>query len=174
MSLRRSSVSGGIGTRTTLPSLVGFSPRSEVRMALSISGTAPGSHGAITIDHRLGHRERPELVHRHRRAVIIDANVVEQRDVRAARAHAGKLLAEILDGLFHPRAGLRHRFLAVGNCAHRVRVPAIHSAVTVDPTFSPITTRLMFPGRFILKMTIGMRLSMHSEMAVESITARPF
>ena len=33
----------------TLPSFVGFRPRSAVRMALSISGTALGSHGAITI-----------------------------------------------------------------------------------------------------------------------------
>ena len=49
MSLRRSSVSVGIGTRTTLPSFVGFSPRSDVRIALSISGTTLGSHGEITI-----------------------------------------------------------------------------------------------------------------------------
>jgi hypothetical protein len=38
----------GIGTRTTLPSFVGFRPRSLARMALSISATAPGSHGEIT------------------------------------------------------------------------------------------------------------------------------
>src|SRR5712664_50131 len=48
MSFRRSSVGDGMGTRTTLPSFVGFSPRSEVRMALSISGTTLGSHGEIT------------------------------------------------------------------------------------------------------------------------------
>ncbi len=70
-------------------------------------------------------------------------------------------------------ARLRHRFLAVGNCAHRFELP-FYSAVTVEPTFSPITARRMFPGMFILKMMIGIRLSMHSEMAVESMTARPF
>src|SRR5229473_3611832 len=48
ISLRRSSVGAGIGTRTTLPSLVGFSPRSEARIALSISPTTLGSHGEIT------------------------------------------------------------------------------------------------------------------------------
>ncbi len=50
----------------------------------------------------------------------------------------------------------------------------LHAAVTVEPTASPITTRRIFPGTFILKMMIGILLSMHSEMAVESITARPF
>ena len=105
--------------------------------------------------------------------MIIDANVVEQRHVRAAGAHAGKFLAEIFDGFFHARAGLRHRVFAVGNRGHRFGAP-VQSAVTVDPTFSPITTRRIFPGPFILKMMIGMRLSMHSEMAVESMTVRPF
>ena len=43
-------------------------------------------------------------------------------------------------------------------------------AVTVVPTASPITTRRMLPGVFRLKTTIGSLLSMHSEIAVASIT----
>ena len=41
MSLRRSSVSGGIGIRTTLPSLDGVSPRSDFWIAFSIAEMAP-------------------------------------------------------------------------------------------------------------------------------------
>jgi hypothetical protein len=36
-SLRRSSVSAGIGTRTESPTVRGFSPRSESRMAFSMT-----------------------------------------------------------------------------------------------------------------------------------------
>ena len=45
-SLRRSSVSSGSTTRRVLPSLVGFTPRSESRMAFSIAAIAPMSYGA--------------------------------------------------------------------------------------------------------------------------------
>ena len=48
------------------------------------------------------------------------------------------------------------------------------NAVTVEPTRSPTTTRFKFPGTFILKTTIGILLSMQSEIAVESITESPF
>src|SRR5712671_2447518 len=46
----------------------------------------------------------------------------------------------------------------------------LYAGVTVDPTRSPSTTRLIFPCLFMLNTTIGMLLSMHSEIAVESIT----
>src|SRR5437588_126637 len=44
-SLRRSSVSGGIGRRTSLPSFVGVRPRSEARIAFSMSLIILGSNG---------------------------------------------------------------------------------------------------------------------------------
>ncbi len=46
-------------------------------------------------------------------------------------------------------------------------------AVTSDPTFSPSTTRRIFPGWFMLKMIIGRLLSLHKLTAVRSITFRP-
>jgi hypothetical protein len=46
-------------------------------------------------------------------------------------------------------------------------------AVTREPTFSPLTTRRMFPGRFMLKMIMGKLLSLHRLTAVLSITFRP-
>src|SRR5688500_844614 len=46
-SLRRSSVSAGIGTRTIVPSLDGFSPRSDSRIAFSMSLMTERSHGVI-------------------------------------------------------------------------------------------------------------------------------
>ena len=46
-SLRRSSVSSGNTQRSTLPSLDGFTPRSESRIARSTLPIAPRSKGAM-------------------------------------------------------------------------------------------------------------------------------
>jgi hypothetical protein len=46
-SLRRSSVSSGSTTRIVLPSSVGFTPRSESRIAFSIAPIALWSNGAM-------------------------------------------------------------------------------------------------------------------------------
>ncbi len=46
-SLRRSSVSSGNEQRISLPSLDGFTPRSESRIAFSIAGIALTSNGEI-------------------------------------------------------------------------------------------------------------------------------
>jgi hypothetical protein len=43
--LRRSSVRDGIGIRITLPSLAGLRPRSDVRIAFSITAISEGSNG---------------------------------------------------------------------------------------------------------------------------------
>ena len=45
VSRRRSSVMGGTGTRTTLPSCMGLKPCPEVRMAFSMRATVPWSNG---------------------------------------------------------------------------------------------------------------------------------
>ncbi len=69
-----------------------------------------------------------------------------------------------------------------------IRMPLIHSArasmarltpvrefyaVTREPTRSPETTRRMLPGVFMLKMIMGIALSLQSETAVMSMTLRP-
>ena len=48
-SLRRSSVSAGIGTRTVSPIVAGLSPRSESRIAFSTALTIFFSHGVTPI-----------------------------------------------------------------------------------------------------------------------------
>ena len=52
-------------------------------------------------------------------------------------------------------------------------VPISNHAETSDPTFSPMTTRLIFPCTFRLKMTMGNLFSWQSEIAVASMTRRP-
>ncbi len=47
------------------------------------------------------------------------------------------------------------------------------SADTTEPTGSPLTIRTMLPGRLRSNTTIGSLLSMHSEIAVVSITSSP-
>src|SRR5690606_20879913 len=46
------------------------------------------------------------------------------------------------------------------------------SPLTKVPIFSPITILLIFPTSFRLKTIIGILLSMHKEVAVESITRK--
>jgi hypothetical protein len=53
------------------------------------------------------------------------------------------------------------------------RWPSLY-ALTSEPIFSPVTTLRIFPRWFRLKMMMGRLLSLHREMAVESITLRPF
>ena len=48
-SLRRSSVSGGMLSRTTVPSTLGIRPISLLVMAFSIAPRTPRSHGWMTI-----------------------------------------------------------------------------------------------------------------------------
>ena len=88
-------------------------------MALSISGERARIPRRNDDGHGIGNRQRAQLIHGHGRAVIIDAHVVEQRDVRAAGAHAGQLPPEILNRFLHARFGLRHGVFAGGNRGHR-------------------------------------------------------
>jgi hypothetical protein len=46
-------------------------------------------------------------------------------------------------------------------------------ALTIDPIFSPVMTRRIFPCSFRLKIMIGRLLSLQRLMAVESITFNP-
>src|SRR5215472_14720715 len=47
-------------------------------------------------------------------------------------------------------------------------------ALTSEPIFSPVTTFRIFPRWFKLKTMMGRLLSLQREIAVESITLRPF
>ncbi len=60
-----------------------------------------------------------------------------------------------------------------GDPARSVQGSRSHYALTNDPIFSPSTTRRILPRWFRLKTMMGRSLSLHSEMAVESITLRP-
>ena len=103
-SLRRSSVSAGIGIRMTLPSLTPGS--AEVGSSESPCSMAPMQRRIERLrddQRRLGHRERRHLIERHHacrrprrargRAATTDAR---------PRAHAGQLLAHVLDRAVHP------------------------------------------------------------------------
>ena len=100
-SLRRSSVSGGIGTRRVWPSVIGFKPRPELRMAFSTDGDqAPVPD--IDADHaRLGHRDRGARQDRHAGAVGIDSDTFQQGRRGTAGAQATEIVLEREDGLVH-------------------------------------------------------------------------
>src|SRR5262249_5313153 len=110
---------------------------------------------------RIGNGEGRDLVQRRLGAVVLDHDAVEQRGVRASGAHVRQLLLERADGLLH---------LLLARCEHVVghaRPPC-----TSVPIRTPDTARMMFPCSSMLNTRIGSPLSMHSEIAVESITWR--
>ena len=92
-SLRRSSVSGGIGMRITLPSLAGLSPRLDGADRLLDRAHLRRIERLRDDQRRLGHRQRRHLVERHHRAVGLDVHGVEQRHRGAAGAHAARARA---------------------------------------------------------------------------------
>ena len=88
-------------------------------------------------------------------------------------------MAHVLERRVHPLVDFREQPLQVVD-VHRVSVSpatALQSdpvtAVTSEPIGSPAIARLMLPGVRRLNTTIGSWLSMHSEMAVASITFSP-
>ena len=81
---------------------------------------------------------------------------------------------------FLDKATLRERQMAVQPFGDLMAVPerdvvyiSASSGSTGVPTASPFMRRTRLPGTPTLKTTRGKRLSMHSEMAVESMTLRP-
>ena len=83
--------------------------------------------------------QRAQLIHGHRRTVIVHPDMIQQRYVRAARPHSRKLLAEIFHSLFHADFCLTHSVFTCGNRCHlRSRLP--RSRVTRRP-------RLILPVR---------------------------
>ena len=107
-------------------------------------------------------------------------NAVEDRDRGAPGPHARQLVLDVLERHVHPLVDFRVQAFQIVDI-HRLTLKSriLRSfkfelqAVTNDPTGSPMMARLMLPGVRRLNTTIGSRLSMHSEMAVASITLRP-
>src|SRR5208337_4385484 len=126
-------------------------------------------HRALVVwrDHyqaRLGRRQPGQLPQRGLRAVVIYLQIFDQRGGSAAGADAGEFVAKRLHRLVH--------FLArVFDCVRKHAHGALSTRV---PIRSPITALLILPALRKLNTMIGSRLSMHIEMAVESITFRFF
>ena len=98
-SLRRSSVSAGIGTRIRSPR------RRRIEAEVGIADRLldhrdhlllPRLHGDRA---RVGERDVGDLVDRHRRAVVVDLDVIEQPGVRAAGADLAEVGLQRLDRL---------------------------------------------------------------------------
>src|SRR6202022_3964605 len=83
-SRRRSSVSWGTATRIRVPSLLGFSPRSELRIAVSMACSWLASYGFGGAQPRLGDIDAGQLGNRGVRTVVVDDNPGEHARVGAA------------------------------------------------------------------------------------------
>src|SRR5262249_41025511 len=104
---------------------------------------------------------RGNLVERRGRAVIIDADTVEQRQVGAPGTHLGQLALERVVRLGDTRLEILHYVVHHGRFS---------SSVTSVPIDSPATTRRMLPRVCKSNTTIASLLSRQSAVAVESIT----
>src|SRR5690606_10565927 len=131
---------------------------------------------------------------RRRRPVVVDHDAVEQVRVGAPGADRAEVLADLLDRLVHAVARVEDDVVEIHGCLplmsspggrpgvaqgggtgrSDVQMAAGLPAVTSVPTGSPRTTRPMLPSRNSSNTTIGSPLSMHSEMAVASITPSPW
>ncbi len=103
------------------------------------------------------------------------ADARERRQLRSPRRGGGWLTSTGPAGACAPGPALRGPIvLGPEVLGETLRDCALGGqAVTREPTFSPLTTRRMFPGRFMLKMIMGKLLSLHRLTAVLSITFRP-
>ena len=122
-----------------------------------------------------------DLVQRHLRAVRLDVHVVEQGSGRPPGADSGKIVLHTLERDVHPLLDFDKQSFEIVDihcrsisCRGGPSPRAVRRyAVTIEPIGSPMTVRRRFPGVLRLKMMIGRRLSMHSVIAVESITRNP-
>ncbi len=110
-SRRRSSVSGGIGTRITVPAVFGISPRSDFMIAFSIACTMVFSHGVTVMRARIFEGDVRDLVERHFVAVVLDANVLQQ--ARCARGRCAASSARCFSAATHFLHALVRVFLDV-------------------------------------------------------------
>ena len=121
--------------------------------------------GIEGLDHdlaRLGDRDRGHLRDRRGRAVVLDANVLDQRARGARGADRAHQVLQVVQGLLHLVARVLDDRL-VAHAQLRMRVPRV----------SPRTTRSRLPSSKRLKTITGRRFSMQSVIAVPSMTERP-
>ena len=133
-------------------------------IALAISFSTEASKGLIMIWRGSGIEIDASCEIGVERAVVVDADVVDERRRGARRADRAQLLLEVVQRLLH--AVLACRFMIVV-------VAVIVRSGCVVPRGSPRTTRSMLPSSNMLKTTTGSRFSMHSVIAVPSMTPRP-
>src|SRR3954451_20896774 len=107
---------------------------------------------------RLGRVDRRHLAQRRLRAVVVDADAVQQRRAGPPGAHGLELLARRVHGLVHVLARVLKEF--------------VDHVVTSVPTRSPEIIRLMLESSAMSKTWMLSLLSMHRASALESITFR--
>ena len=168
-SLRRSSVSGGMFRRTTVPSTLGMRPMSLLVMAFSIAPRTPRSQGWMTIWCGSGTLMPGELVERRRGAVVLDLDALDERGRRAAGADALEVALHGLDGAAHLVVGVGDDLGGHARAPPAVAWAAVAPEMSV-PTGSPAATRVMLSGWLRSNTTIGRSFSMHRLTAVASST----
>src|SRR5262249_10912507 len=129
---------------------------------------------------RISDRQRRHLVEGRRRAVVLDAYAVEDRQIRAAGTHFAELASECLDCFVDVA------LQALDDVVHHALIPPTlprlptlqtiriyvvraggpmrgsrRSSSTSVPSGSPSTTRRMLPGTVMLKTRMGRLLSLH-------------
>src|SRR4029079_2296396 len=111
----------------------------------------------------VGGREVPDLVERGGGAVVVDLDPIQHRQRGAARAHGGQLAPHRFHRGVHPLPRVRDEILDRHGYSF-----------TMVPTFLPVRIFLSPPFCLRLYTMMGRPLSMQSEMAVVSMTFRPF
>src|ERR1051326_4310072 len=158
---------GELGDRDAQDLSVAHRVQAEVRLldGLLDRGERGLVEGLNDQQARLRRRQRRELDERRLRAVVLRLDPLEKRRRGATGARARELAPERRERLLHLLLEIVENF--------RVGHGRRHPGWTSFPIRSPQTAFLMLPGWRRLKTKIGRRLSMQSEIAVESMTLRP-
>src|SRR6185312_17004094 len=128
-------------------------------------------------------RQLRHLAQRHRRAVVVDVDLVQHARMGAAGADLLQFGLERLDGAAHLGlgglldVGSTHDLSSLLTDARAPQAGAVLGTeglqtCTSVPSSSPSTTRLSAPGLKMLKTLMGRFWSRHSANAVASITCR--
>src|SRR5262249_9014256 len=118
---------------------------------------------------RVGRADLGHLFQRRRRAVVLDAQAVDQRGRGPAGAQAAEFVAEDADRLFHPVFAVKEYFFA-GHVRLSVGFQTV--SVTSVPIGWPAMARSMLPSRLKLKTRMGILPSRQRLIAAMSITWR--
>ena len=127
-SLRRSSVSGGRGTRTTFPSLDGVMPRPRSRQSLFDFLNQRRLPGLDRDESGLRRRNTGDLLQRSHGAIVVDPNAVEEGDRCPPCPQAGQIAFEMLQRGLH----LFRDFLVYSGRVGHERLPRKLAAIGCD------------------------------------------